>query len=215
MVRHRIGLGIPKDHRPPEDGTALDVLEYEDRHLHNLFEQLEATSGPSVTDRSEHGDLCKQLVRRLAIREAALFDVVKGLGSVAELSDTLSEMTGAIEPRRNAIVRLDVMARGVTGMDLNRGQDFESAILSARQIIDPEIDWQLATGIPTIREQVSTEVRSNLLHDGRYLRRHAPTHPGTGNGRWYERTGALTRLVAAWDHMRDRPRPLYRSHRAE
>ncbi len=215
MLKKPIGGGIPEKNRPPEHGTALDVLEYEDHHLHALFEQLAATCGPSVTERSAHGDLGKQLVRRLAVREAARLDIVQGLASVEGLSEVLSDMNGAIESRRNAIDRLDVMARGVTAMDLNKGQDFEAAIKSARDIIEPEIEWDLATGIPAIRESVSAENCSHLLHDGRYLRKHAPTHPGIGAGRWYERMGALTRLVAAWHHMRDRPRPLYREHRAE
>ncbi len=215
MLKEPIGGGIPEEHEPPESGTSLDVLEYEDRHLRALFTRLTETRGQSVADRSAHGDLGKQLVRRLAIREAAMLDIVQGLASVEGLSEVLTDMNGAIDSRRKAIDRLDVMARGVTAMDLNQGQDFEAAVESVRDMIAPEIDWDLATGIPMIRKQVSSETCSHLLHAGRYLRKHAPTHPGIGGGRWYERVEILTRLVAAWDHLRDRPRPMYREHRAE
>ena len=215
MLKEPIGGGIPEGNRPPDNGTALDVLEYEDHHLRELFDQLASTSGQSVSDRSRHGDLGEQLVRRLAIREAAKLDIVHRLDSEEGLSDLLSRLNGVIGARRKAIDHLDALARGVTAMDLNQGQDFDGAIKDVRDLIGPEINWELATGIPAIREQVSAEDCAKLLHDGRYLRKHAPTRPGVGGGRWYERTAVLTRPVAAWDHMRDRPRPMYRENRAE
>jgi hypothetical protein len=215
MLKEPIGGGVPQNNAPPDSGTALDVLEYEDHHLRELFDQLADTSGQSVSDRSTHGDLGKQLVRRLAIREGAKLDIVHRLRSEQGLSDLLSRFDGAIEVRRKAIDHLDLLARGVTALDLNQGQDFDRAIKRVREAIEPEIDWELTTGIPTIRKQVSAEDCARLLHDGRYLRKHAPTLPGVGDGRWYERSGILTRLVASWDHLRDRPRPMYRENRAE
>lgn len=200
---------------PPVDEDSVAVLEYEDRGILDVFAELDSTVSSSITDRAAHGYACKHLVRRLAIREAAKTDIVEHLADVEGLADTLTRIEGSSEERRRAIDRVDKMTRGITAMDLNQGQDIDAAVDSVRQIVEAEITWELEAGIPSVRRTVGSGDRSQLLRTGRYLRGHAPTHPGVGKGRWYERSGILVALKSAIDHLRDRPRPIYTKDQAE
>ncbi len=58
-------------HDLEKEGTALDVLEEEDRRLQELFARLDQNRGTEVEERSAYGDTAKQLIRHMANREAA------------------------------------------------------------------------------------------------------------------------------------------------
>jgi hypothetical protein len=47
-------------------GDALDLLEAEDLEQRRLFEQLRTNQGPTVSGRSEYGDLAKTVIRHPA-----------------------------------------------------------------------------------------------------------------------------------------------------
>jgi hypothetical protein len=197
--------GLDRRHFAMEHDDALELLQREDVSLTALFDELRSSSGPSVVDRSSHGDQSKRLIRRLAVREAAKSDIIHTLEGIPKFEPICRQMIGEVEDRRLAINELDLMARGIQGIDLNRAQDFDAAIWRVRDIVVPEISWELSDAIPTLRRSLSTSDRASL-HNARYLRRHAPTKLDPRGSRWYERVRVVSWLVTLWDHTIDRPR---------
>jgi len=187
------------------DGTALDLLEREDAELQLLFDRLARTRGPSVEMRAEHGDLAKQLVRHVATREAALTDVVGALGAIPELTDIVQRMELHTKERRTLIDRVEHMSRGIPGIHLNQGQDFEGAVGELAAIMEAEIIWDVSDGIPRIRQCTDEATREDLFHSARYASRHAPTNLSPTKSRWYERAPIISRLLTAYDRLRDYP----------
>jgi hypothetical protein len=185
---------------------AIELLQREDISLTALFDELEESTGQSVIDRSSHGDQSKRLIRRLAVREAAKADIARILDSIPELDLVRAQIEGDAERRRSAINDLDLMARGVRGIELNRTQDFDAAIRKVREIVAQEIYWELSDGIPSLRRSLSDAQRTSLRTAG-YLRRHAPTRLDPRGSRWYERARLVSWLITVWDHLLDRPRP--------
>lgn len=194
--------------KQPHQPDAIEVLEREDRELRQLFEQLAEPPDPSVESRSARGTLCKHLIRRVALREAAKMDIVRSLASRADLQSASARLTGSLAERRGAISRLDELARGVPGMDLNSGQNVDEAIIALRRVVAPEIDWELAEGTAAIRTALSADHRTRPLHGERYLRWHAPTRPPSRLGPGSNPLGITSVFRTAWDHLRDRPRPV-------
>lgn len=185
---------------------AIELLQGEDVSLMALFDELEESNGQSVIDRASHGDQCKRLIRRLAVREAAKTDITHLLESIPNLDPIRRHLGGDTEHRRSVINDLDRMARGVRGIDLNRTQDFDAAIWEAKEIVAPEIFWELSEGIPSMRRSLTDAQRASL-HSAHYLRRHAPTHLDPRGIRWFERARLASWVITVWDHTRDRPRP--------
>ena len=189
------------------NGDALDFLEHQDNALLGLFTQLDESTGPAVKARYDHGNQAKRLIRRLALREAAKADVVRVLADVGAFDPLRKHLTGAVEERRNAINALARMGRGVRPLDLNKTQDLDGGIDDVRGVIGPEIAWELAEGITALGRSLSEEQRASL-HDARYLRRHAPTSLDPSGFRPHERIRVIGWALTAWDHLRDRPRPV-------
>lgn len=199
---------MPGGHRRNEGNSdALDVLEHQDSALQGLFIQLDESTGPAVKARYDHGNQAKRLIRRVALREAAKADVVRVLAEIPALDPLRERVAGALEDRREAINVLARMGRGVRPLDLNKTQDLDGAIDDLRSVIGPEIAWELAEGIAALRGSLSTEQRASL-HDDHYVRRHAPTTLDPSGFRPYERIRVIGWALTAWDHLRDRPRPV-------
>lgn len=186
---------------------AIDLLQEEDEALRGLFGRLEASSGPGIAERYTHGDQCKQLIRRMAVREAAKADIVHILDGVDDLGAVRSRLIGEVKARRRAINLLDKMSRHIRPIEVNRSDDFDGGIVRLREIVDPEIAWELEEGIDALRERVPAHQRARLHHD-RYLRTHAPTKLNPNGFRRYERVRVVSWFLTLWDHLEDRPRPL-------
>jgi hypothetical protein len=118
-----------------DDADALELLESEDLELRELFTELRQRRGNSVEDRAEYGDVAKEIVRHAAVREAALVDV----GEVASDAPGLSELASRIEHGSNRsrphIDRVERMSRGVQGINLRTGQDFDAEIEELIQLV--------------------------------------------------------------------------------
>ena len=132
-------------------GTALDLLEDEDLELRRLFAGLRARRGSSVEERAQYGDIAKEIIRHLATREAALVD----LSNVASGDPSLQEFSRRFEQSMREhlpyIDRLEKMSRGVQGINLRVGQDFDGEMEQLTQVVGSEIEWELGVALPNLR----------------------------------------------------------------
>ena len=185
--------------------TSLDLLEAENYLLRDLFEQLDSHQGPSIEDRYDHGNLAKQIIRHLAIRQSSLMNVAGAISPILSLRSTGARMLRGGTDRRRAYDDVGDLARVVPVMSLNQGQDFDGPLKSLIDAIAPELDWELAEAIPLIRGSLSSEDAATLFCSARYAKRHAPTKLRVKGPWWYERTPIISRLVTVYDHLKDFP----------
>jgi hypothetical protein len=187
-------------------GNALDLLENEDRELRSLFAALRLTRGPSVEERARYGDLAKKIVRHLATREAAVVDVSKVAAdepSLQAISDRLEE---GMRTHRPYIDRVEKMSRGVQGINLRVGQDFDGEMEDLMQVVDSEIDWELGVALPELKRSPEAADHRDDLKTARHLSAHAPTNLHPDGPRWWERAPLISRLLTIYDRLRDFPR---------
>jgi hypothetical protein len=99
------------------------------------------------------------------------------------------------------------MSRGVQGINLNVGQDFDSEMQELERIVGTEIEWELGEAIPQILHAVGDEPGvDDQMKSAHYLQKHAPTNLEPSGPRWIERAPVISRLLTIYDHLRDFPR---------
>jgi hypothetical protein len=194
---------------------ALDLLGQENLELKQLFGQVNQNLGSSVEERDDYGNAAKEIIKHVAIREAALVDVEGAISDVPELQTQLARFKSTRKARRSAIDRVEKMSRGVQGINLNTGQDFHRDLTELMQIVGTEIEWQLEEGIPTT-EGVLEEADRQELKSAQHVARHAPTNIDPRGRRWRERAPVLSRFLTIYDRLRDFPKSVNaRSRRPE
>jgi hypothetical protein len=188
------------------EGTSLDLLEREDRKITDLYAQMEAHAGSGVEDRAEYGQLGKEIVRRITTRESALVDVATAAAGIPAVA-AVGERLGA-DPveRRERIEGLEKMSRGVQGMYLNTGMDFDGELADLMTVIRPQIAWELAEAIPALRQAMSPKVEADALQSASYVAKHSPTRVHPAGTRWYQRAPIISRLHSLFGHWSDFPR---------
>jgi hypothetical protein len=191
---------------PSVSGTALDLLEREDITLRAVFTQVKANQGPTVEERAEYGDLAKRLIHHVATREAALVDVTNVVSEVPELDAVSEYLERGARRRRKAIGRVEKMSRGVQGMNLNTGQEFDKELTELIQIVGSEIEWDLEEGIPAVRSVLESQDKVDELKSADHVTKHAPTNLHPEGGRWFEKAPVISRLVTIYDRLRDFPK---------
>lgn len=189
----------------PEEESALDLLERVDHELLQLFLDLAASQEPAVESRARHGDLAKNLIRHVATREAALVDVSRALKSLKGTEGPRSALEGDANDRRIALDEVERMSRGVQGINLNAGQDFDGALSRLTEILEREIDRDLYLSIPALRRTLTPEQANNAFHTATHVARHAPTNLRPKGPAWYERAPFVSRLLTIYDRLRDYP----------
>jgi len=187
-------------------GNALDLLEKEDLELRRLFTVLRQHRGASVEDRADYGNAAKDVIRHLATREASLVEVAEFIADRPELSPLADEMHDRMGMRRRHIDRVERMSRGVQGISLNVGQDFDEEMQEVEQIVGTEIEWELNEAIPRIQHVLSDAGQDESLKSAEHVQKHAPTKLDPRGPRWFERAPVVSRLLTVYDHMRDFPR---------
>jgi hypothetical protein len=186
-------------------GSAVDLLETEDLELGELFASLRLTRGPSVEERAKYGDLAKEIIRHLAIREAALVDV-SGVASVhPSLSGVSERLQQGMGEHRPNIDRVEKMSRGVQGINLRVGQDFDGEMEELMRIVDAEMEWELHVALPDLRKALEAADGEDELKTAEYLSGHAPTNLHPDGPRWWERAPVISRLITMYDRLRDFP----------
>jgi hypothetical protein len=199
--------------RAREDVNALELLESEDLELRELFSELRQRRGTSVEDRAEYGDLAKNIVRHVAIRESALIDVARVASNDPQLSGIASRIEHGRNTSRPHVDRVERMSRGIQGINLRTGQDFDSEMEELIQLVGTEIEWDLSEAIPELSGSLTGTPREEELKSARHLRKHAPTHLDPHGPRWYERAPVISRLLTVYDHLRDFPSASRRRNR--
>jgi hypothetical protein len=189
-----------------DDANALELLESEDLELRELFTELRQRRGSSVEDRAEYGAIAKEIVRHVAIREAALVDVAEVASTNARLSELASRIEHGRSTSRPHIDRVEKMSRGVQGINLRTGQDFDAEMEELIQLVGTEIEWDLGEAIPELRASFKDTDRDEELKSARHLRKHAPTSLDPKGPRWRERAPVISRFITIYDHLRDFPK---------
>lgn len=189
-----------------QERTSLDLLEREDRRIMELWRQIDEKRGTSVEDRADYGNLAKLLIRHLAVREAAALDVADGLSQEQPLRGLGERFAGQPESRREHMDRVERLSRGIQGIDLNTGQDFDGALLELFAVLRPQLEWDLDEGIPEVRSSVPPERCEELFHTPAHVSRHAPTSLDPHGPTWWERAPVISRLITIVHHLRDYPR---------
>jgi hypothetical protein len=189
-----------------EASNALELLEVEDLQLRELFAELRRHRGSSVEDRAKYGDLAKKIVQHVATREAAWVDVYEVAAHDPGLSEFAAKMARGMQERRAQIDRVEQMSRGVQGINLRTGQDFDSEMERLIQLVGTEIEWELDDGLAQLRGALGRTARAQDLKSAAHIERHAPTHLDPQGPRWWERAPVISRLVTVYDQLRDYPR---------
>jgi hypothetical protein len=193
-------------------GDALDLLEQEDYELQRLFSEIQASRGGSVEDRARYGDLAKEIVRHLANREAPLLDVQRVIEDAPEFERLTEKLTNGVSDRRRLIDELEKMPRGVQGINLNTGQDFDGTLQNVISVVSTDIEIDLTDVVPTAAEWLSRTGQEKELSSADHIVKHAPTNLSPKGPRWYERAPVVSRLVTIYDHLRDFPRAVKKDH---
>ncbi len=186
-------------------GDALDLLEREDLELRRLFTMLRQRRGSSVEERADYGNIAKEVIRQLAVREAALVDLATVAVDDPDLEELGERFEQHMQGRRPLIDRIEKMSRGVQAINLRVGQDFDTAMEEVVQIVGTEIEWDLGVAVPAIKGSMNPERVRGELHGAAHLERHAPTHLNPNGPRWWERAPVVSRLLTIYDHLRDFP----------
>jgi hypothetical protein len=197
--------------RSEKAGSALDLLEAEDVELRRLFSELQANRGSSVNERAKYGDVAKEIIRHLATREAALVDVTSVASADTRLQGTSSRFESGMHEHRPLIDSVEKMSRGVQGINLRVGQDFEGAMDDLIEVVGAEIEWELATALPELKDVLRATDREELK-TAEHLAVHAPTSLHPDGPRWWERAPVISRLITVYDRLRDFPREANRPH---
>ena len=192
--------------RSQATGTALDLLEREDLELRRLFTVLRQHRGSSVEDRADYGNAAKDVIRHIATREAALVEVAESISGDPGLEHVSARLEDNMGPRREQIDRVEKMSRGVQGINLNQGQDFDAEMQQLEQIVGTEIEWELGEALPQIQHAIGHSDSDDAMKSARHVEKHAPTNLEPSGPRWVERAPVVSRLLTIYDHLRDFPR---------
>lgn len=188
------------------DDTALGQLEREDRDIMQMARAIDTLRGSSVEDRAEYGKLAKKLIRHVAVREAALVDVLKALDGDERARPICERLAQNTEDRRARIDQVERMSRGIQGINLNTGQDFDTELRALLETLEGEIQWELLGGLGEMRRALQAAEKEADLHSARHVATHAPTNLNPEGPRWFERAPVISRVIALYDRMRDFPK---------
>lgn len=183
--------------------TSLDLLERENTVLCGLFDEIRDCRGQSVEERYDYGNLAKEIIRHLAIRQSSLMNVAATIAPTPSLRSTGERMSNGGKDRRRAYDEVGDLSRNVEVMNLNQGQDFDGPLMALIETVAPELDWELADAIPLIRSSMTAHDIAGRFCSVRYALRHAPTRLSVKGPQWYERAPIISRLLTLYDHLND------------
>jgi hypothetical protein len=142
----------------------------------------------------------------VSLRQASLLDVANAIKPISELAPIADRLVHRAIERRRLYDQLGKMSRGIQGVYLNQGQDFNSPLFAFIAQVQPEIHWELTEAIPVIRTTAAKGAFPQSLKSAHYIRRHAPTRLDPSGPSWRETTPVIARLVTFLNHLRAHPR---------
>lgn len=190
--------------------TSLDVLLFEDVYLKDLFAQIREHRDPltlgqqispaeSVLHRYRYSELAKRALRHLAVRQAASADVVRTIEARPEFQAIGEQMRRQGVVCRAAINKLRDRVRRQAPMSLATSEHFDDCLYRLIAGTEETLNWELAEGIPPIRNASAGSESFPKFKSAMYVRQHAPTKLNPSGPRWYERTPVVSRLLTFWD----------------
>ena len=195
-------------HGTSREGDAIDVLGRQDETLRSLFADWENTEPPwgegpdSVVPKSwDNGTIGKLIVEHTAVALAAREDVARALEASSKVELARSVRTQAAQ-MRVLLDRLDETAQGLGPLEVARNPAFAETVRALRSVVEHSSS-EPSTAPEPDRIATALEDRRGDLQSARYLRKHAPTHPG--KNRWFSNVPVFVRMHAAWDRVRGLP----------
>jgi hypothetical protein len=207
MKRRAQAAGSGPGGATPDD--SLTLLAELDRLLIEIFNGWDATApspgvddaGTAVRSAFKRGTYGKLLIEHAALRVAAKTDVARALCDIG--SDALADDLCRQLPKvRLVLDRLDEFARGVEAMGVASSEEFAGAVGEVAALVRADLGTEAAEAIPRIAAALGDH--RDKLHSARWVRHHAPTHPGQTQ-RWYSRIPVVVRIQARYDHLRGFP----------
>jgi hypothetical protein len=188
------------------DDDALDLLEREDVELRRLFAAIDEARAGTVRGRAVYGDLAKDIIQHMATREAALVEVARKVGELPEQTSPGVSLDADPSSRRQLLSELEKMSRGVQGINLNTGQDFDGVLQQLIDVVTPDMERDLTETVPAVRSLLSKSGDEDPLKTADHVIRHAPTSLNPEGPRWHERAPVVSRVLTVYDRLRDFPR---------
>ncbi len=189
-------------------GDALDLFGDETALLGELFSRWrETTPDRSMGDdvvpaKWDHGTIGKLLLEHSAVRLAASEDVARVLVESGKPSEA-SLLTEENEAVRPLLDQMYDSARGVQPISLAITPGFIEPVTALFDILLPTLGpAQLSRTMTSLTGAIGSE--RHRLHSAKYIRKHAPAHPGPP-GRWFDQIPVLLRVRAAEDRLRGFP----------
>lgn len=193
-------------HGTRRDGDSLDLLNEQRILLAGLLQEW-ANTDPSRTRpeesavvRWDHGTLGKLIIEHSAVSAAAGTDIVRVLYSRGGQADVASRLDDETVSLRRSLNVMDEASRGLAPIALAVEPNFSSEIETLRSTVGTTSRTPSADEI----EHALGEDRQRL-RSAKFIRKHAPTHPGNNLDRWYNRYAPLVRLHAIWNRLRGMP----------
>jgi hypothetical protein len=137
--------------------NVLGLLEGEDLELRRLFDQVQRTGRDSVEEQARYGDLAKHVIRHVANRETALRKLDRTVERADELRRVHERLARSSPQRRSLLDQVEGMSRGILGINLNTGQDFDGPFRELVQLVGSEIEWDLDEAVPAVDAWLSQE----------------------------------------------------------
>jgi len=187
---------------------ALDLWADEDFVLRGLFAERQRTRGASVEDRALYGDVAKETIHHLALREAALGEVNRKISHEPQLSGLAVHLKSDEVTRRSLLDRVERMSRGVHSINLNTGQEFDQPLQELIGLVGTDIEWDLDVALPAVSAWLDGPGHHEHLRSAQRVAKHAPTSLNPTGSRWHEHDPVVSRLHTIYDNMRDFPRPV-------
>lgn len=201
MIRRHV-----TQHGTTTRGDALDVLGHEDGLLRSLFAEWDATAPgqageDGVTAAWDHGTVGKLLLEHGVVRLAALDDVVAALRRAGH--DELADHAAAhVDESRHLLARISELSKGVQPINMRFTPDFAPTVERLGELWKADLSSRPGADLGRIADALGAERAS--LHDARWVRRHAPTHPLQHPGR-LSGGPAAARLRTIFDRIRGWP----------
>lgn len=191
-----------------KEGDSLDLFAEETDLLRQLFAKWDTTTpdrtmgGEAVIAKWDHGTVGKLILEHAAVRLAAGEDVSRVLRDVGRTEESchLEQESHALRP---ILDEMYVNAAGVQPISVSIFPAFIDAVDRLQEVLRPRLGG--ARQSRTLSElSAALGPERNRLRSAKFIRRHAPAHPGPTR-RWYDRIPFLLRVHAASDRLRGFP----------
>lgn len=193
-------------HGTSASGDSLDLYGEETALLVEMLSHWDETrleeapeeGSSAAPEKWDNGTLGKLVIEHSAVWLAARRDIARVL-SVAGRHDLELQLTEPSRTMADSLGRLEKQARGINPVTLAGDPSFVDTLMELRTYIQPAL-LNPALAASALGQAVGDHRRE--LHTARYIRKHAPVHPGGG---WSDKVPFLLRLRTAYDRSRGFP----------